>query len=51
LGSIDFHIIFFQLLWKSMATVNSLISNILYNFFFCVQQKKETQSLKQLEGE
>jgi len=29
-------------LWKSMATVNCLITNILQNVFFCVQQKKET---------
>jgi len=27
------------LLWKSMATVNCLITDILQNIFFCVQQK------------
>ncbi len=39
---IDFHSIF-PILWKSMATVNYLVTNILQNIFFCVQQNKETQ--------
>jgi len=41
--AIDFHGIFF-LPWKSMATVNFLISNIFLNILFCVQQKKETHT-------
>jgi len=33
-------------------TVNCLVTNILQNIFFCVHQKKETQTdLKQLEDE
>ncbi len=40
-----------MILWKSMATVNCLVINILQNIF-CVQQKKETQTgLEQLQGE
>ncbi len=31
-----------KILWKSMATVNFLVTNILQNTFFCVQQKKGT---------
>ncbi len=47
--AIDFHCIFFFILWKSMATSNYLIPNILQNIF-CVQQKKETDTgLEQLE--
>ncbi len=35
-----------------MATVNSLLTNILQNILFCVQQKKETHTgLKQVEDE
>ncbi len=30
--------------WKSMATSNCLVSNILQNIFICVQQKKETHN-------
>ncbi len=30
-----------KILWKSMATINCLLTNILQNIFFCVQQKKE----------
>ncbi len=38
--------------WKSMATVNCLVTNILQNIFFCAQQKREKHTyLKQLEGE
>jgi len=36
----DFHSIFF-LLWKSMGTSNCLVTHILQNIFFYVQQKKE----------
>ncbi len=35
-----------------MAAVNCLVTNILQNILFCVQQKKETNTgLKQPEGE
>ncbi len=35
-----------------MGTSNSLVSNILWNIFFCVQQKKEIhRDLEQFEGE
>jgi len=41
-----------RILWKSMATVNCLVTNILQNIFFCVQQNKETHTgLLKLEGE
>ncbi len=40
----DFHIIYFPILWKSMSTVNCLVTNSLQNIFFCVQQKKETHT-------
>jgi len=34
-----------------MAAINFLVTNILYNILFCVQQKKETHTeLEQLEG-
>ncbi len=42
--AIDFYSIFFPILWKSMATVNCLVTNILQNTFFCVQQLKETHT-------
>ncbi len=35
------HSIFFFHIWKSMATVNCLVTHILQNIFFCVQQLKE----------
>jgi len=38
---IDFHSIFFFLLWKSMGSINCLVYDILQNMYFCVQQKKE----------
>ncbi len=39
-------------IWKSVATVNCLVTNILQNNVFCVQQKKETRTgLEELEGE
>jgi len=35
-----------------MGSIECLVTNILQNIFFCVQQKKETHTgLKQLEGE
>jgi len=37
---IDFNSIFF-LLWKSMGSINRLITNILQNIFLCLQQKKK----------
>ncbi len=41
-----------KMLWKSMATSNSLVTNILQNIFFCVQQMKENHTgLEQHEGE
>ncbi len=40
--AIDFYNIF--LLWKSMATVSCLVTNILQNIFFCVQQQKQTHT-------
>ncbi len=49
---IDFHSLYFFLLWKSMGAANCLITNIFQNIFFCVKQKKETHTvLEQLEGE
>jgi len=48
---IDFNSIFSQL-WKSMGSINCLVTDILQNIFFCVQQKKEIHTgLKQVEGE
>jgi len=39
-------------LWKSMATANRVVTNILQKIFFYVQMKKETQTgLEQVEGE
>ncbi len=40
-----------ELLWKSVATVNCLVSSILQNIIFGVQQKRETHiGLEQVEG-
>ncbi len=40
-----------KILWKSMGTINWLISNIHQNIFFCVQQNKEIRTgLDQLWG-
>ncbi len=45
--AIDFYNIFY-ILWKSMATINCLVPDILQNIFFCAQQKKESHTgLKQ----
>jgi len=41
---IDFHCIFFFLLWKSMGSINGLVTDILPNIFLCVQQKDETHT-------
>ncbi len=41
-----------NILWKSMAAIRSLVTSILQNIFFCVQQQKESHTgLDQLEGE
>jgi len=38
--------------WKWMGGVNCLVTNILQNILFCVQQKKETRTgLEQHKGE
>ncbi len=40
------------MLWKSMGTMNYLITSVLQNIFFHVQNKKETHSdLEWHEGE
>ena len=50
--AIDFHSIFFFLLWKSMGSISRLVTNFLQNIFFCVQQKKESHTgFEQHEGE
>ncbi len=49
---IDFYSVGEKILWKSMDTVICLVTNILQNIFFCVQQKKESHTgLEQLETE
>ncbi len=50
LAAINFHSIF-PILWKSMATSNCLVSNILQNIFYCVQKKESHKGLEQHEGE
>ncbi len=48
----DLHSTEKQKLCKSMAISNCLVTNILQNIFFCVQQKKETHTgLARHEGE
>ncbi len=50
--AIDFYNIFFSIIWKSMATVNCLVTNIFQNIFFCVPQLKELDTgLEQLKVE
>ncbi len=45
-------IVFFFLLWKSMVSQNSLVTNFLQNIFLCGQQNKEIHTgLELLEGE
>ncbi len=50
--AIAFHSIFYcSILWKAMATVNSLVTNILQNILFFLQQLKESHTgLEQFEG-
>ncbi len=36
----------FQILWKAMATSNCLVTQIIQNIFFCVEQKKLLQMWK-----
>jgi len=49
---IDFHRIFFPTMEVNMEVKNCLVTDILQNIFFFVQQKKEIHTgLKQLEGE
>ncbi len=51
LVAIDIHSIFSSMLWKTMTTVNCLLT-ILQNILFCAQQKKETlMGLEQLKDE
>jgi len=41
-----------EILWKSMGSINCLVTNILQNIFICVQQKKEIHiGVEQHEGE
>jgi len=48
--AIGFHNIEKEILWKSMATVDCLVANILQNIFFCPQQNTETHTgLEQCE--
>jgi len=52
MGPIDSHSILPPILWKSMWSSNCLVTHILQNILFCVQQKKEIcTGLEQLEGE
>ncbi len=47
----DSHSIF-SIPWKSVGINNCLVTNILQNISFCVQQKKEApKGLEQLDGE
>ncbi len=43
--AIDLHAVFY-ILWKSMATVNCSVSNILQNIFFCAQEKMKLNNLR-----
>jgi len=46
------HTDFQFIVWKSMGAVNCMMTDILQNNFFCVQQKKETRTgLEQFEDE
>lgn len=50
--AINSHNYFFFKLWKSVATVEIWVSNILQNIAFCAQQYKESHTgLEQLEDE
>jgi len=51
MGIIDFQSILFFILRKSMGSINGLVTHILQNIFYCVEQKKEIHTgLEQLEG-
>jgi len=53
MNPIDFHIIFFSILLKSMGS-NCLVTHIILNILLCVQQKKEIHTglgLEQLKVE
>jgi len=44
MGPIDCHIIFSYILWKLMWPWACLVTHILQNILFCVQQKKENHT-------
>ncbi len=44
-------IVFVFLLWKSMVSQNSLVTNFLQNIFLCVQNKEIHTGLELLEGD
>jgi len=48
-GPVDFHSWKKKILWKSMGVVNCLVTHILQNIFFCVQQKKRKETQTGLE--
>jgi len=54
MGLIDFNSIFSKI-WKSVGPITCLVTDILQNTFFCVQQQKKKKEihtgLEQLEGE
>jgi len=54
MGPIDlnFHSIYFPIIWKPVGSINRLVAHIPQNILFCVKQKKETRTgLEQIEGE
>ncbi len=46
---VDFNGMFFSLQWKSVGSINCLVTHIHQNIFLCVQQKKEIHTA--FEGE
>jgi len=48
---IDFNCREKKILWKSMGSINCLVTGILQNIFFSVQQKEIHTGLEQLEDE
>jgi len=34
-----------KIVWKSVGSINCLVTDILQSIFFCVQQKKEIQEM------
>jgi len=45
-------IVWGKMQWKSVCPINCLVTDILQNIFFCVQQKKKNHTgLEQLEGD